>query len=93
MQTITVEQLQQNANEILGQLSEEPDFIVTTDGKPVAILTKMVGKDIQSSLAALRRARAIAAVADMQRVAAEAGLDRMTPEEIDEEIRAARQGR
>ncbi len=45
------------------------------------------------TLAALRRARALAAVTELQRLSSERGLAVISPEEIDEEIQAARRAR
>ena len=44
-------------------------------------------------LDAFRRARAIRAVAEIQKQSVEQGTDKVTPEEIEEEIRSVRAGR
>jgi antitoxin (DNA-binding transcriptional repressor) of toxin-antitoxin stability system len=93
MQTITIEQLHDNTGQILHELTGNGEVIVTEGGKPVAILTNVIDNDIEVSVAALRRARAMAAVKAMQDAAKKAGLDRMSLEDINEEIRAARESR
>jgi antitoxin (DNA-binding transcriptional repressor) of toxin-antitoxin stability system len=93
MQFVTIEELQANAGVILGQLAGNGEVIVTDGGRPVAILTDVMDDDVERSLTALRRARAVAAVESMQDTARETGLDKTSLEEINEEIRAARQTR
>jgi antitoxin (DNA-binding transcriptional repressor) of toxin-antitoxin stability system len=93
MQSVTVQELQANTGDILGQLSGNGEIIVTDRGTPIAILTNVLESDVERSLTALRRARAIASVESMQDAAQKAGLDQMSLDEINEEIRAAREHR
>ena len=58
--------------------------------RPFALMIAAEGEDVEALLIALRRARAQLAVSKMRRQAAEAGLDRMTIDDIDAEIRQAR---
>jgi len=71
-------------------LEKEHDLVVTSNGKPKALMISVGEEDFEETLTAIRRARAMEAVRSMQRRAAEAGLDKMTPDEIDAEIAAAR---
>lgn len=91
MQSITIEQLHENTGDILQQLAGNGEIVVTDCGRPVAILSDVFENDVDKSLAALRRARAIAALKSAQESARKAGLDQMSLEEINEEIRAARE--
>jgi antitoxin (DNA-binding transcriptional repressor) of toxin-antitoxin stability system len=93
MQSVTVQELQANTGGILGQLSGADEIIVTDRGTPIAILTNVLENDVERSLTALRRARAIASVESMQDAAQRAGLGEMSLDEINEEIRAARETR
>lgn len=76
------------------EMLEEEDLVLTSGSTPVAYLTG-IGEDdrIEELAAAFREARAQLAVSRMRREAAEEGLDQLSPEEIEEEIRAARQER
>jgi len=75
------------------RLSTEKDMVVTSRGRPVALLTAISEDDFEESLAALRRARAMAAVHAMQMRSEELGLDKMTMDEIDAEVAAYRRER
>ena len=74
-------------------LAREKDLVVTSNGKPIAVLSATTASTLEMSLAALRQARAQLAVTAMQQRARETGTDRLTLEEINAEIDAARQTR
>ena len=59
----------------------------------MAILTDVMDDDVEGSIVALSGARAIAAVSSLQNAAKNAGIDRLPLDEIDKEIRAARESR
>jgi len=93
MNLITVRDLRNSPGKIWRRLSRERELIVTSKGRPIALLTPINGDDVEGTLAALRRARAQVAVSRMREAAAVAGADRMTLDEINEEIRQTRQER
>ncbi len=64
--------------------------MVTSNGKPVAVLSAAGPSTLDSTLAALRQARAQLAVVEMQRRARKAGLDRWRLDEVNAEIEEAR---
>jgi antitoxin (DNA-binding transcriptional repressor) of toxin-antitoxin stability system len=68
-------------------------MVVTNNGRPVAILAAVNESNVEESLAAFRRARAEEAVAGLQLRSKDQGADKITMEEIDEEIRAVRRQR
>ena len=90
MKFLSVRDLRGNAAKVWKDLQEEKEMIVTSNGRPIAILASIGESNVEESLAAFRRARAIGAVAALQRRSVEQGTDRMSPEEIDGEIRAVR---
>lgn len=69
------------------------EIVITSNGKPVAILTPTDETTLEESLAAIRSARAVQAVTRLQRRSRELGTDKLRRHEIEEEIRAARQAR
>ncbi len=93
MRFLSVRELRSRSAELLRQLPEEADMVVTSNGKPVAILSAVSPVGLEESLAALRRARAIAAVEAMQSQSVAAGKDRLPPVAIRAEIDAVRKGR
>jgi len=79
--------------EVWRSLAREKDLVVTSNGKPIAVLSATTASTLEESLAALRQARAQIAVTAMQRRAGETGADRMTLDEVNAEIDAARRAR
>lgn len=93
MKFITVRDLRGRPAQVWTKLSLEQDLILTSNGKPIAILSAVSEETLEDSLAALRQARAIAAVEAMQSQSVAAGTDRLTQDEIQAEIAAARRQR
>ncbi len=69
---------------------KKQDLVVTANGQPVAILIPAEGENLENILLLLRQLRAHMAVERLRQQAAASGLDRMSEEEIKEEIRQAR---
>lgn len=69
------------------------DFIVTSNGKPIEPPSAMSDEALDESLRALRRSRAQVAAKAMQQASVGAGTDRLSLEEINAEIEAARRQR
>ncbi len=82
-----------NPGPVWKRLEEGGELVVTSRGRPVALLLGVSGEDVEDTLRALRRARAELAVSRMRRVAAERDLSGMKPEEIEGEIKAVRDER
>ena len=93
MKFITVRDIRTSPAQIWKQLPEEQEMVITNNGRPIALLTPITDQSLEQTLSAVRRARAMAAVQNMQKRARDLGLDRMTDDEIDEEISAARRER
>lgn len=93
MKLISVRDLRSRSAEIWRELEEEHEMVVTSNGRPVAVLSSVDDEVLEETLAAIRRARAVAAVQEMQRRSVEAGRERMSREEIEAEIAASRQAR
>ncbi|MHB9111808.1 MAG: type II toxin-antitoxin system Phd/YefM family antitoxin [Thermoleophilia bacterium] len=93
MKLISTRDLKLKTADVWGQLEKEGELVVTSHGKPVAMLTSIPEGDIESTLTAHRRARAQMAISSIRQGAQERGLDRMTINEIDAEVKAARKSR
>ena len=93
MNLITVRDLRNRSGEVWKRLAQHQELIVTSNGRPVALLTPVDEGDVEKTLAMLRRVRAQVAVSQMRETAAARGADQMTSDEIDEEVRQARQER
>lgn len=93
MRFVSVRELRGKSAAIWKELAEEKDLVVTSNGKPIALLSATSEELLEESLVALRRARALAAVTAMQQASLKAGTDHMSSKEIDAEIHAVRQAR
>lgn len=72
------------------KLVRRDDLVLTTNGKPVAILVGVEEGEFEETAQAIRRAKAQLAVSRMRRRAARRGLQRLPLSAINAEIRAVR---
>lgn len=93
MRFLSVRDLRGNSARVWRELPKEKEMVVTSNGRPVAVLTAVDEGTVEESLAAWRRVRATQAIADIQRRSAQRGTDRFSMDEIDAEIRNARRER
>jgi prevent-host-death family protein len=93
MRFVTVRELRSRSGEVWRRLAEEPEMVITSNGKPVAILSAVSADGLEESLAALRRARAIGAVEAMQTQSAAVGKHPISQDAIEAEITAVRKDR
>lgn len=93
MRFVSVRELRGKSAAIWKELAEEKDLVVTSNGKPIALLSATSEELLEESLVAVRRARALAAVTAMQQASLKAGADRLSLKEIDAEVKAVRKGR
>lgn len=93
MKFVSVRDLRGQSAQVWRDLPGEREMIITSNGRPVAILAAINETNLEESLSAFRQARAIEAVASLQRRSVEQGMDRTTLEEIEAEIKAVRKKR
>lgn len=93
MKFITVRDLRGRSGQVWTKLAREREVILTSNGKPIAILSSVSEETLEESLAAVRRARAVAAVEKLQRQSIQAGTNVLSPAEITSEITAVRKAR
>jgi antitoxin (DNA-binding transcriptional repressor) of toxin-antitoxin stability system len=93
MKFVSVRDFRSKSGKVWKDLANEKDLLLTSNGKPIALLSSVSEETMDDSLAALRQARAMMAVERIQARARKLGLDRMTPAEIDAEIKAYRRER
>jgi hypothetical protein len=90
LEYLTVRDLRTEPGRVWTKLAEEEMVVVTNRGRPQALMLDVDGSTLQETVEAVRVGRAVRAVAAMRERSAAMGLDRMTMEEIDAEIAAAR---
>ena len=93
MRFVSVRDLRGKSSEIWRRVRAEKDMVVTSNGRPIAILSVVSEDSVEESLAAIRQARAVQAVAALQRSSVASGRDRLSQAVIDKEIRAVRRAR
>lgn len=93
MRFVGIRELRGRSAAVWKALAEEKDLVVTSNGKPIALLSATSEDILEQSLSAVRRARSQAAAAAMQQASLKAGADRLSPEEVNAEINAARRER
>jgi antitoxin (DNA-binding transcriptional repressor) of toxin-antitoxin stability system len=93
MKFISVRDLRGKSAEVWKDLPAEREVIVTSNGRPIAILSAVNESNVEEFLSAIRQARAAKAVMSLQRRSVERGTDGISMEEIDAEIKAVRQKR
>ena len=93
MKFVTVRDLRGRSAEIWRELAAEHELVVTSNGKPIAILTATSEDTFEQSLREVRRARALHAVSDLQQRSVGQGRDGISDSEIDGEIAEVRAAR
>ncbi len=93
MRFVTVREFRGHSGKVWNDLAREKEVVITSNGKPVAILSAVSEGELEEALATIRRARAIQAVEKLQRKSVRRGTDRLSAQEINEEIQAVRKQR
>jgi antitoxin (DNA-binding transcriptional repressor) of toxin-antitoxin stability system len=91
MKFLSVRDLRGKSAQIWKELPEEREMVVTSNGRPVAILAAITEANLEESLSAFRRLRAVEAVVSLQRRSVEKGTDKILLNEINTEIKYARE--
>ncbi len=93
MKFISIRDLRGKSAQVWKVLSDEREMVVTSNGRPIAILASINESNLEESLTAFRQVRAIEAVSALQRRSSEQETDKISMDEIDAEIRAVRKKR
>ena len=93
MRFVSVSELCEQSAVFWKTLAKEKDLVVTSNGKPVALLSAMSDENLEESLRTVRRSRARAAATAMQQASVKAATDRLSLEDINAEIDAIRRQR
>jgi len=93
MKFITIRDLRGNTTRIRKDLETEREVVVTANGRPFAVMTRVEPDKLEEEILAIRRARARAALSRIRVKAKADGLDRLTMEQINAIIAEARRER
>ncbi len=93
MKFVSSREIRVNPRPVFEAAEQGDEVVVTSRGKPVALLLGIGEEDLEETVRLVRRAKAQAAVSRMRKIAAQQSLDEMRQEEIEEEIGSARRER
>jgi antitoxin (DNA-binding transcriptional repressor) of toxin-antitoxin stability system len=92
MQFISVREMNTKPKEIWEKIKNE-EVVITSNGKPIALLSAVSEDTLERTLRMIRRSRALMALEEMQKKSLQSGLDKITDAEIESEIKAVRKSR
>ena len=90
MKFLSIRDLRNKSSKVIKELAREKEIIITTNGKPSALLIPISGSNIEQVLSAIRQAFAMQAVASMQEGSIKKGTDTLTLNDINAEIHSER---
>ena len=93
MKFLSVRDLKTKSSQVWKDLPDQKDMVITSNGRPIAILSSITENNLEQILSAFRQARAIEAVTSMQYESVRKGTDKITLEEINNEIKSVRSKR
>ena len=93
MKLLSVRDLKTKSSQVRKDLPDQKEMVITSNGRPIAILSSVNENNLEQVLSAFRQARAIEAVTSMQYESVRKGTDKITIEEINKEIKAVRSRR
>ena len=94
MKFITIRDLRSSTARLRKDLRTDREVVVTANGRPFAVMTRVEPDGVEEEILAIRRARARAALSRIREKAKTDGFSRMTMDEIDAIIaKARREGR
>jgi len=93
MEFVADREIRNEPGKVRKRLSEKGELVVTTRGKPYAVMIHVDPRRVGDILALTSEIRARMAVSNMRTKAVRAGLDKTTMREIDREIATVRKER
>ncbi len=93
MKFLSVRDLKTKSSQVWKDLPKQKEMIVTSNGRPIALLSWINENNLEQVLSAFRHARATNAVSSIQYDSVRKGTDKLTLGEIDVEIKDVRSKR
>ncbi|MCK4378384.1 MAG: type II toxin-antitoxin system Phd/YefM family antitoxin [Deltaproteobacteria bacterium] len=90
MKFLSVRDLKTKSSSVWKELSNQKDMVITSNGRPIAILSSITEDNLEQVLSSFRQARAMQAVNTIQYESARKGTNKISIYEIDDEIKAVR---
>ena len=93
MKFLSVRDLKTKSSQVWKDLPEQKEMVVTSNGRPIALLSTINENNLEQVLTAFRRARATNALASIQYDSIQKGTDMISMDEINSEIGVIRSKR
>ena len=93
MKFLSVRDLKTKSSLIWKELPNQKDMVITSNGRPIAILSSITEDNLEQVLSSFRQARAMQAVNAIQYESVRKGTDKIFMNEIDDEIKSVRSKR
>jgi antitoxin (DNA-binding transcriptional repressor) of toxin-antitoxin stability system len=93
MKFLSVRDLKTKSSQVWKELPRQQEMIVTSNGRPIALLSSINENNLEQILTAFRRARATSALALIQYESTQKGTDKISLNEINAEIKEVRSNR
>lgn len=93
MKFTTIRGLRSNTASLRANFETDRELVVTANGRPFAIMTRVEPDRVEEEILAIRRARAHGALNRIRAKGKADGLDRMTTDEIEAIVAKARRER
>ncbi len=93
MKFLSVRDLRGKSAQVWRELPNEREMVITSNGRPVAMLTSVDETSVEQSLAAWRQVRATQAITSIHQKSMQQGTDNISMDDIDAEIGKARRNR
>jgi prevent-host-death family protein len=93
MKFLAAREMRNNYQEVIRQLKQDEDIVLTSKGKPVALLSRLNEDNFEEWLSRRRGERMAETLRRSSAVAKKAGTDTLSDEEIQTEIDAVRRKR
>lgn len=93
MKLISVRDFRGKSASVWRELNRCGELVVTSNGKPIAIVTPTSERELEDSLMSLRQAKAIQALAELHEASVRHGTDQLSDDDIEREIDAVRNKR
>ena len=92
MRFVSVRELRGKSAAIWKELAQEQEMVITSNGKPIALLAATSEELLEESLDTLRSARALAAVNAVQQTSTKPGTDQLAAADIEAAVKAVCKG-
>jgi prevent-host-death family protein len=93
MKFVTVRDFRIRPGVVWKNLEKNEEVVITSSGKPIALLTSISDVNFDEKLRVLRRTKAELAASRMRKTALKKGVSRLSKKQIESEISAVRRAR